>query len=72
VQIGGFPDEGAATKLAEHLTRRYHTAKVLRFASPAGDWWIRVRVLDDDHDRAQKLAKETKTPEGAIFLVRLD
>jgi rare lipoprotein A len=72
VQIGGFPDEDAATKLADHLTRRYHTAKVLRFASPAGDWWIRVRVLDDDHDRAQKLAAETRTSEGAIFLVRLD
>jgi rare lipoprotein A len=72
VEIGGFPDENAATKLADHLTRRYHTAKVLRFASPAGDWWIRVRVLDDDHDRAQQLAKETETPEGAVFLVRLD
>jgi hypothetical protein len=31
-----------------------------------------VRVLDDDHDRAQKLAAETKTPQGSIFLVRLD
>jgi rare lipoprotein A len=72
VQIGGFPDEDAATKLADHLTRRYHTAKVLRFASPAGGWWIRVRVLDDDHERAQKLATETETPEGAVFLVRLD
>ena len=72
VQIGGFPDEDVATQLADHLTRRYHTAKVLRFASPAGDWWIRVRVLDDDHDRAQKLAAETETPEGAVFLVRLD
>lgn len=72
VQIGGFPDEQAATRLADHLTRRYHTAKVLRFASPAGDWWIRVRVLDDDHDRAEKLAAETETPEGAVFLVRLD
>lgn len=72
VQIGGFPDEDVATKLADHLTRRYHTAKVLRFASPAGDWWIRVRVLDDDHDRAQHLAAETTTPEGAVFLVRLD
>jgi rare lipoprotein A len=72
VQIGGFPDEDAATKLADHITRRYHTAKVLRFASPAGNWWIRVRVLDDDRDRAQQLAAETKTPEGAVFLVRLD
>ena len=72
VQIGGFPDEKEATKVADHLTRRYHTAKVLRFASPAGDWWIRVRVLDDDHARAEKLAAETTTPEGAVFLVRLD
>jgi rare lipoprotein A len=72
VQIGGFPDESAANKLADHLTRRYRTAKVLRFASPAGDWWIRVRVADDDHKRAQQLAAETQTPEGAVFLVRLD
>jgi rare lipoprotein A len=72
VQIGGFPDEQEASKVADHLTHRYHTAKVLRFESPAGDWWIRVRVLDDDHERAQKLAAETKTPEGSVFLVRLD
>jgi rare lipoprotein A len=72
VQIGAFDDEKSANKLADHLTRRYHTAKVLRFPSPAGNWWIRVRVLDDDHDRAQQLAAETKTSEGAIFLVRLD
>jgi len=72
VQIGGIPSEKAATKLADHLTRRYRTANVLRFKSPAGDWWIRVRVVDDDHDRAQKLAAETTTPEGAVFLVRLD
>src|SRR5580698_11529473 len=39
VQIGGFPHEDAARKLANHLTRRYSTAKVLCFASPAGDWW---------------------------------
>jgi rare lipoprotein A len=72
VQIGGFPDEPAAAKLADHLTRRYRTANVLLSKSPAGDWWIRVRVLDDDHDRAQKLVDETETPEGAVFLVRLD
>ena len=72
VQIGGLTDAKAAAKLADHLTRRYHTANVLKFKSPAGDWWIRVRVLDDDHDRAQKLADETETPEGAVFLVRLD
>ena len=72
VQIGGFPHEHEANKLADHLTRRYRTAKVLRFASPAGDWWVRVRVLNDDRERARKLAAETETPEGAVFLVRLD
>jgi rare lipoprotein A len=72
VQIGGFPHEEAAAKLADHLKHRYRTAKVLKFASPAGDWWVRVRVLDDDHGRAQKLVAETKTSEGAVFLVRLD
>jgi rare lipoprotein A len=72
VQIGGFRNEAEAAKLADHLKRRYRTAKVLRFASPAGDWWVRVRVLDDDRERAQKLAAETETPEGAVFLVRLD
>jgi rare lipoprotein A len=72
VQIGGFPDEGEAKKLADHLKRRYRTAKVLRFGSPAGDWWVRVRVLDDDRERAQKLMAETETTQGAVFLVRLD
>jgi rare lipoprotein A len=72
VQIGGFPHEKEARQLADHLKRRYQTAKVQRFASPAGDWWVRVRVLDDDRDRARKLTDETETPEGAVFLVRLD
>jgi len=72
VQIGGFPDKDEATHLADRLTRRYHTAKVQRFNSPAGDWWVRVRVLDDDRQRAQQLAADTNTPEGAVFLVRLD
>ena len=72
VQIGGFTEEDSAAKLADHLTRRYHTAKVLQFSSPAGDWWIRVRVLNDDHERAEKLAADTTTSEGSVFLVRLD
>jgi rare lipoprotein A len=72
VQIGSFPDEDVATEFADHLTRRYRTAKVLRFASPAGGWWIRIRVRDDDHDRAQQMVAETRTSEGAVFLVRLD
>jgi rare lipoprotein A len=72
VQIGGFSDEEEAARLSDSLKRRYHTAKVLRFNSPAGDWWVRVRVLEDDRQRATELAAETETPEGAVFLVRLD
>lgn len=72
VQIGGFPHEKAAEKLANHLKRRYQSAKVQSFPSPAGDWWVRVRVLDDDRQRAYKLAAETHSPDGAVFVVRLD
>jgi rare lipoprotein A len=72
VQIGSFAHEREASKFAEHLTRRYRTAKVQHFGSPIGDWWVRVHVLDDDRERAQKLVSETQTPEGAVFLVRLD
>jgi rare lipoprotein A len=72
VQIGGFSDEDAATNLADHLTRRYHTAKVQRFNSPVGRWWVLVRVPGDDRQRAQELAAETQTPEGGVFMVRLD
>ena len=72
VQIGGFPDKDEAAKLADYLTRRYRTANVKRFSSPAGDWWVRVRVADDNRERAKQLAAETETTEGAVFLVRLD
>jgi rare lipoprotein A len=72
VQIGAFDHEQAANQLADKLTRRYRTAKVLRFASPVGDWWVRVRVQNDDHTRAQAIVNETTTPEGTVFLVRLD
>ena len=72
VQIGSFTGQKAAAELAEHLQKRYQTAKVLKFVSPVGDWWVRVRVLDDDRQRATALARETETAEGSVFLVRLD
>jgi rare lipoprotein A len=72
VQIGSFADEKGAGELAVHLQRRYQTAKVLKFPSSAGDWWVRVRVPDDDRRRAESLARETETAEGSVFLVRLD
>jgi hypothetical protein len=72
VQIGGFEDGDSANKVAGSLTRRYRTANVLCFASPAGAWWVRVRVAGDDRKRAEEVAHDTRTPQGSIFLVRLD
>lgn len=72
VQIGAFEKEKQAREMADHLERRYHTAKVLCFNSPIGDWWVRVRVRDDDHELAKEVANATHTSEGAIFLVRLN
>ena len=72
VQIGSFENQKEATELAEHLSRRYQTAKVNKFVSPVGSWWVRVRVLDDDRQRAEALIHETATSEGAVYLVRLD
>ena len=72
VQIGGIKEEEVASQLTEKLIRRYKTAKVLQFASPVGDYWIRIRVLNDDRNKAEQLAAENTTPEGNIFLVRLD
>jgi len=72
VQIGSFQDEDDADKLANRLTRRYKTARVLCFSSPVGDWWVRVRVLKDDRKRAEEVAHETQTDADKVFLVRLD
>lgn len=72
VQIGGFDREKRAREIADHLSRQYHTAQILTFNSPAGNWWVRVRVKDDLRARAEEIVRDTTTPEGAIFLVRLD
>ena len=72
VQIGALEDEEVAAKLKDKLSRRYRTAKVLSFPSPTGDWWVRVRVLNDDRKRAQEVARNTHPPQGDAYLVRLD
>jgi rare lipoprotein A len=72
VQIGAFEKEHTADKLADHLSHRYQTAKVQCFSSPVGDWWVRVRVQDDDRKLAEEVVRKTQTSQGAIFLVRLD
>jgi rare lipoprotein A len=72
VQFGSFEDQKDAVKLAEHLSRRYQTAKVHKFLSPVGVWWVRVRVLNDDRQRAEAVMHETETAQGSAYLVRLD
>jgi rare lipoprotein A len=72
VQIGAFEKEHAADSLADHLSHRYQSAKVLCFSSPIGDWWVRVRVQNDDRRQAEEVARDTHTAEGDVFLVRLD
>jgi rare lipoprotein A len=72
VQLGGFPQEEEARRIQDKLSRRYHTAKVLAFSSPVGDWWVRVRVLGDDKERAQEVADSSPAAHERTFLVRLD
>jgi rare lipoprotein A len=72
VQIGGIRKKKDARKLQEKLARRYPTASVSTFVSPVGKWWIRVRVQDDDRQRAEGIMRSTKTNEGHLFLVRID
>lgn len=71
VQIGAFTSKEEAARLKQDLMRRYHQAQVLQFTGPTGDW-VRIRVAGDDKERAQEVARDTQTSEGAVFLVRLD
>ena len=71
VQIGAFTSPKEAAKLKEKLMRRYHTAQVLQFTGPTGEW-VRIRPANDDKNRAEEIEHDTKTAQGAVFLVRLD
>lgn len=71
VQIGAFGDVKNARDLKQKLARKYPASRVLEFAGPTGEW-LRVRVAEDNKQMAQQLAHATDTPEGAVFLVRLD
>jgi rare lipoprotein A len=72
VQLGGFKQESEARHIQQRLERRYHTARVLAFPSPVGDWWVRVRVQGDDKYRALDVEKNSPAPRDMTFLVRLD
>jgi rare lipoprotein A len=72
VQIGSFGNQKEAADLVAHLSRRYQTVKIAKFVSPVGNWWVRVRVQNDDRQRAESLARETETRARSVYLVRLD
>jgi len=71
VQIGAFESVKAATELKESLVKNYGVADVLEFAGPTGEW-VRVRVPNDDRASAEQISRSITTPEGGVFLVRLD
>jgi|SRR6185312_16074859 len=71
VQIGAFDSPQAADQLKQEIVSRYHPARVIEFAGPTGQW-VRVRVPDDDRKLAEEISQNLTTPEGGVFLVRLD
>jgi rare lipoprotein A len=71
VQIGAFESVEAATQLKESISKHYSVADVLEFAGPTGEW-VRVRVPNDDRASAEQISRSITTPEGGVFLVRLD
>lgn len=72
VQMGAFDDEDAAAEMKDRLARRYRSAKVLQFAGPRHDWWVRVRVPKDDKHAAQEVARNSHPRDAGVYLVRLD
>ena len=71
VQLGGFPQK-EADRIKAELADRYRNARVQDFPSPVGDWWVRVRVPNDDKQRAEEIARNAPAPRANTFLVRLD
>lgn len=71
VQIGAFETTSAAIQMKQQLISEYPSAKVLEFAGPTGDW-VRIRVENDDREIAEQISRTVTTPEGGVFLVRLD
>jgi rare lipoprotein A len=71
VQIGAFGTAATASELKQEIVDRYHPARVLEFSGPTGEW-IRVRVQNDDRELAEEISRNLTTPEGGVFLVRLD
>jgi rare lipoprotein A len=71
IQIGAFDTVEAATQMKQSLMNRYASTHVLEFPGPTGEW-VRIRVPNDDREMAEQISRSITTPEGGVFLVRLD
>jgi rare lipoprotein A len=71
VQIGAFNTVSAAKQMKETLMNQYPLANVLEFGGPTGEW-VRIRVPNDDRETAEQISRTITSPEGGVFLVRLD
>ena len=71
IQIGAFDDRDEATSLKEKLARRYKTAKVIQFTGPTGEW-LRIRVPNDERERAKQISETIHPSQGEVWLVRMD
>ena len=71
VQIGAFDTREAAMQMRQSVIDLYHPSDVREFTGPTGEW-VRIRVQNDDRELAKRLSQSVTTPEGGVFLVRLD
>lgn len=71
VQVGAFKDSRAANQLRDRLIRKYRTANVIDFPGPTG-YWVRIRPLQDNRERAGEILRDLRPSEGTAYLVRLN
>ena len=71
VQIGAFDSREAALQMKQSVMTRYHLTDVREFTGPTGEW-VRIRVQNDARELAEQISQTVTTPQGGVFLVRLD
>lgn len=71
VQIGAFESAETAEQIKQSISSRYTMARVLEFTGATGEW-VKVRVPNDDRASAEEISRTITTPEGGVFLVRID
>ena len=57
--------------MKQNIMSQYHPTRVVEFAGPTGEW-VRIRVENDDRELAEQISRSLSTPEGGVFLVRVD